>query len=62
MKKSNFVWMCSAFLFLGVIIGFFVSPIKKGIGNDSGNRYTIEKYISSDEPSYEDDDEEDLKF
>lgn len=57
--------MCSAFLFLGVIIGFFASPIKKGIGNNSGNRYTIEKYISCDEPSDEDDyenDEEDLKF
>lgn len=63
MKKSVIFWMCSAFLFLGVIVGFFISPIKKGIGNGSGNRYTIDKYIRSDDELSEDEDEdEDLKF
>jgi len=38
-KKTKF--LIGAVLFLsGIIIGFFISPIKQGIGNNSGNNIT----------------------
>jgi hypothetical protein len=38
-KKTKF--LIGAVLFLsGIIIGFFISPIKQGIGNNSGNNTT----------------------
>lgn len=53
-KKSGSFWKCTAFLFLGVILGFFIAPIKKGIscGNNNGNHNTFsdnETSIKSDE-------------
>ena len=45
MKKSTVFWVSAAFLFFGIVLGFVLSPVKRGIGNDSGNNYKIEKYI-----------------
>jgi hypothetical protein len=47
MKKNTIFWMASAFLFMGMVIGFLISPIKKGMGSHSGNSYKIDKYIKS---------------
>lgn len=32
---------CAMFLFLGIVVGFLIAPIKKGIycGNNNGNTY-----------------------
>ena len=39
MKKSEVVLMSLCSFFFGVILGFLISPVKKGIdiGNNSGN-------------------------
>jgi len=37
--------------FIGVTLGFFTAPIKKGIGNNSGN--TTHNYYGNNEPSDE---------
>lgn len=39
MKKSEVVLMALSSFFFGVIIGFLITPVKKGIeiGNNSGN-------------------------
>ena len=41
MHKSTGFLLSAAMLFLGIIIGFVLSPIKSGlsIGNNSGNQY-----------------------
>lgn len=40
-KKSGSFWKCAAFLFLGVILGFMLAPVKEGVhcGNNNGNHY-----------------------
>lgn len=57
MKKSSTFWMSTAFLFMGMVIGFLISPVKKGMGNNSGNNYRIDKYIKSNKESYDDQDD-----
>lgn len=47
MKKSTIFWMSSAFLLIGVIIGFLISPVKKGMYN--GNHVRIDRLINSAE-------------
>jgi len=48
MNKHN-VLLALVFLFGGIIIGFLIAPIKKGIsignnsGNNNGNNYPIKK-------------------
>ena len=39
MNKSTAVWMSIAMFFMGMVIGFFLAPIKKGIycGNNNTN-------------------------
>jgi len=39
MKKKSPALLCTTFLLLGIVLGFFLAPIKKGIsiGNNSGN-------------------------
>jgi hypothetical protein len=54
MKKSTAFWMSAAFLFFGMMLGFLVSPVKRGVGNDYGNHYKIEKYIKKGEESSDD--------
>lgn len=45
MEKKEKFWMGAALLFLGVIVGFMLAPVKKGIycgnnnRNNSANRY-----------------------
>lgn len=55
MEKSLRFWIGATFLFLGIIIGFLIAPIKNGIycGNYSGNTYLT--------PGAEDEEDE-LKF
>lgn len=39
--KAVITITCAMFLFLGIVIGFLIAPIKKGIlcGDNSGNTY-----------------------
>lgn len=37
MKKRTGFMLALNFLLLGIIIGFLIGPIKKGIGNNNGN-------------------------
>lgn len=41
MEKAIRILLASTFLFLGIIIGFLLSPVKKGVfcGNYNGNVY-----------------------
>jgi hypothetical protein len=49
MKKSEVVLASLCGLFLGMVIGFLIAPIKKGIefGNNSGN--TTSNYYGKEE-------------
>lgn len=60
MEKKEKFWMGAALLFLGVIVGFMLAPIKKGIycGNNGTNRSLDDG--DSDEAAA--DDSEDLPF
>jgi hypothetical protein len=50
-KKSELILSTLCGFFLGVIIGFLISPIKKGIeiGNDSGNTTNYYDYEEEEE-------------
>ena len=41
MKKSTLFFLCSTMLLLGTILGFLLSPVRKGfsIGSNNGNSY-----------------------
>lgn len=41
MKKSNLILLCTTVFSIGIILGFLLAPIKKGIsiGNHSGNKF-----------------------
>lgn len=58
MKKSAFILPVLCSFFLGVLIGFLLSPVKKGfeIGNNSGN--TNNNYGKKEEIDEEQNDEE----
>lgn len=45
-KKHGVLYSLLAF-FIGVTLGFLISPIKKGIGNNSGN--TTHNYYGNEE-------------
>lgn len=49
MKKVTGILLAIACLFTGIAIGFLISPIKGGIGNNAGN--TINKYYTKKENS-----------
>ena len=38
MNKSTIFWMSSALFLLGLVLGFLLSPIKKGIYFNNNNR------------------------
>lgn len=52
-NKNNFFWKGFALFLLGVIVGIFFAPIKKGISfcNDNGNNNTF----SGNEASFKND-------
>ena len=37
MNKGKTFWIAATSFFAGVVLGFFVSTVKNGIGNNSGN-------------------------
>ena len=45
MKKATCFLVSTIFLLLGIIIGFIIAPIKKGVycGNNNGNTYSTKK-------------------
>jgi|WetSurMetagenome_2_1015567.scaffolds.fasta_scaffold303060_1 hypothetical protein len=43
MKKSTVFAISTICLLFGIIFGFLLSPVKHGIGNDSGNTYNYDK-------------------
>ncbi len=44
MNKKSVTSLSLIFLLLGIIIGFFLSPVKKGIGNDNTeNNYYVKE-------------------
>lgn len=51
MKDRKSISITIIFFLLGIIIGFLIAPIKKGIGNNCGNNnyYTGEKDETSEE-------------
>lgn len=61
MKKSTICLLCSTMLLFGTLLGFLLSPIKKGlyIGNNSGNTNS-DPHSDQDESVY--DDEDDMPF
>jgi hypothetical protein len=50
MKKRTGFMLSLIFLLLGIIIGFLISPVKQGMGNNNGNSI----YNYKDEPKKED--------
>lgn len=63
MKKSTVALLCSTMLLLGTLLGFLLSPIKKGlyIGNNSGNNNNGKNPLDDGlEVDY--DDEDDMPF
>lgn len=63
MKKSTVALLCSTMLLLGTLLGFLLSPIKKGlyIGNNSGNNHNGKNPLDDGlEVDY--DDEDDMPF
>lgn len=71
MERTVKILTALTFLFLGIIIGFLWSPIKKGIycGNNSGNTYGRNELgydpadWDEDEEEYSDEiGEDDIKF
>jgi hypothetical protein len=51
MKNKKYLCIGIISFLTGIIIGFFIAPIKQGIGNNSGNTnyYTGEKNEKSEE-------------
>ncbi len=63
MNKSFVCVLSAMFLLLGVVIGFLMAPIKKGVycGNNNGNHYFPGDGCCGGEPD-EDGSEDDLPF
>ena len=63
MKKSTIFWLCSAMILLGTVLGFLLSPAKKGlyIGNNNGNTGGRGEDFNDDWDT-EADDEDDMPF
>lgn len=64
MEKKEKFWMGAALLFLGIIAGFMLAPIKKGIycGNNNGNNGANRSLDDGDSDEAAADDSEDLPF
>lgn len=48
MKKRTGFMLSLIFLMLGIIIGFLISPVKQGFGNNNGNN--VYNYKNKPEP------------
>lgn len=56
MKKRTGFMLSLIFLMLGIIIGFLISPVKQGFGNNNGNG---NNYFGKDKPEPDNTDNED---
>lgn len=60
MKKSTSALLTIAGILFGIVVGFLASPVKHGIGNNSGNYYG--KPCDNNEPHMCCDDDEEEKY
>ena len=50
MNKTLSFFKCATFFFFGIVLGFLIAPIKKGIsvGNNSGNNSCNDSPVACD--------------
>ena len=59
-RKKPGLWAPSLGFFMGMSIGFLISPIKQGMGNNSGNN-TTHNYYGNEKPKDQKDKEKEAR-